>query len=168
MKQHIVRIAIGLAIMLFFVIHAAEKYPVRDKNGNLCWCSRMPFVTQLDNIVYDTRLKLTMPGGVDNRIVILDIDERSLGEIGRWPWSRALMAQLTNKLFDKYQIAVLGFDVIWAEPDTSSGIAALDALAQKDLKQVASFQDAYQKLRPQLDNDALFAQAIKGRPVVLG
>jgi len=168
LKQHIVRIAIGLAIMLFFVMHAAEKYPVRDKNGNLCWCSRLPFVNQLDNIIYDTRLQLTMPGGVDQRIVILDIDERSLGEVGRWPWSRNLMAQLINKLFDKYQIAVLGFDVIWAEPDTSSGITTLDALAQKDLKQVSSFQDVYQKLRPQLDNDGLFAQAIKGRPVVLG
>ena len=168
MKQHIVRIATGLAIMLFFVIHAAEKYPVRGKDGNLCWCSRLPFVTQLDNIVYDTRLKLTMPGGVDNRIVILDIDERSLGEIGRWPWSRSLMADLMNKLFDKYQIAVLGFDVVWAEPDTSSGINVLDALAQRDLKQVAGFQDAYHKLRPQLDNDGLFAQSIKGRPVVLG
>ena len=34
-----------------------------------------------------------MPGGVDPRVVILDIDEKSLGEIGRWPWSRDLMAR---------------------------------------------------------------------------
>jgi len=162
LKQHLVRIAIGLAITVFFVLHAAGLYYQFTADGKL------PFVNQLDNIIYDTRLKLTMPGGVDNRIVILDIDERSLGEIGRWPWSRALMAELMNKLFDKYQIAVLGFDVVWAEPDTSSGIHVLDALAQKDLRQVASFQDAYQRLRPQLDNDGLFAQSIKGRAVVLG
>ncbi|HEU0259552.1 MAG TPA: adenylate/guanylate cyclase domain-containing protein [Burkholderiales bacterium] len=29
-----------------------------------------------------------MPGGRDERIAILDIDERSLAEVGRWPWSR--------------------------------------------------------------------------------
>ena len=88
---------------------------------------------------------------VDNRIVILDIDEKSLGEIGRWPWSRNVMADAVTKLFDQYGIAVLGFDVVWAERDTSSGIDSLDALARKDLKQTPAFVDAYQKLRPGLD-----------------
>ena len=155
MKQHIVRIAIGLAITLFFIGHAARFYQVG-------------IITQLDNIIYDTRLRLTMPRGVDNRIVILDIDEKSLGEIGRWPWGRNIMAELINKLFDKYGIAIVGFDVVWAERDTSSGINVLDALAQKDLKQVAGFQELYQKLRPELDNDGLFAKSIRQRAVVLG
>ena len=155
MKQHVVRIAIGVAIMLFFIGHAARFYQVG-------------FITQLDNIVYDARLKLTMPRGVDNRIVILDIDERSLGEIGRWPWSRNIMAELIDKLFDQYGVAVLAFDVVWAERDTSSGIEALDAMAREDLKEVPAFLRSYEALRPQLDYDGLFAKAMKGRPVVLG
>jgi len=109
-----------------------------------------------------------MPRGVDNRIVILDIDEKSLGEIGRWPWSRNVMADLVRKLFDKYNIALLGFDVIWAERDTSSGIDALDALASGNLKEVPAFQQAYREVRPKLDYDGQFAEAIKGRAVVLG
>ena len=160
MKQHIVRIAIGIAIVLVFVLHAAEWYPTRD--------GKLPFVSQLDNIIYDTRLRLTMPGGVDERIVILDIDEKSLGEIGRWPWSRSIMADVVNKLFDKYGVEVLGFDIIWAERDTSSGIDVLDLLAQKNLKEVTAFQQTYKEVRPNLDYDGLFARAIKGRPVVLG
>ena len=111
---------------------------------------------------------MTMLGGVDQRVVILDIDEKSLGEIGRWPWSRALMAQLLAKLFDRYGIAVLGFDVVWAERDTSSGIDALDAMAQGELRELPAFQQAYRELRPKLDNDELFAAAMKGRPLVLG
>jgi adenylate cyclase len=126
------------------------------------------FVSQLDNIIYDARLNLTMPEGVDSRIVILDIDEKSLGEIGRWPWPRSLMAQVIGKLFDRHGIMILGFDIVWAERDTSSGIDTLDALAETDFRQVARFQEIYKGLRPSLDNDALFAQAIKGRPVVLG
>jgi adenylate cyclase len=109
-----------------------------------------------------------MPHGDERGIVILDIDEKSLGEIGRWPWSRKLMAETVTKLFERHGIAVLGFDVVFAERDPSSGIDALDALAQGDLKQAAAFQQAYRELRPKLDNDALFAAAIKGRPVVLG
>ena len=63
---------------------------------------------------------------------------------------------------------VLGFDVVFAERDPSSGIETLDALAQGELKQTAAFQQAYRELRPKLDGDALFAAAMKGRPVVLG
>ena len=130
----------GLAIVLFFIVHAIEKH--RTGAG---W---LPFVTRLDSIIYDTRL--------------------SLGEIGHWPWNRALMAELVAKLFERYGVEVLGFDVVWAERDTSSGIDTLDALAQKDFRQVAGFQEIYKTLRPGLDNDGLFAKAIRGRPVVLG
>ena len=111
---------------------------------------------------------MTMPRGNERGIVILDIDEKSLGEIGRWPWNRRLMADVVTKLFDRHGIAVLGFDVVFAERDPSSGIETLDALAQGDLRQATAFQQAYRELRPKLDNDALFAAAIKGRPVVLG
>jgi adenylate cyclase len=155
MRQHIVRIALGLVITLFFIGNAARYYEV-------------PFITQLDNIFYDARLQVTMPRGVDERIVILDIDEKSLQEIGHWPWSRALLAQLVDKLFGKYQIAVLGFDVVFAEADYSSGIRVLDGLAEGALKDVPQFQQQYRELRPGLDNDAIFARAMKGKPVVLG
>ena len=155
MKQHLVRIVLGLVIVLFFIGHAAKFYQVG-------------LVSQLDHIIFDTRLKLTMPGGVDERIVILDIDEKSLQEIARWPWPRDVMAKLITQLFDQYQVAIVAFDVVFAEPDYSSGIKRLDALARNDLNRVPGFVEAYEKLRPELDNDALFAKAIKGRPVVLG
>src|SRR5688572_43038 len=107
---------------------------------------------------------MTMPPGVDERLVILDIDEKSLGELGRWPWNRRLMAELIDKLFDRYGVALLGFDVVWAERDPSSGIDLLDGIA----REVPAFQAAYAKLRPGLDFDARFAASMKGRPVVLG
>ncbi len=155
MKQHIVRIALGLFVTLFLIGHSARYYSV-------------PFIVQLDNIIYDARLKLTMPGGVDEDVVILDIDEKSLQEVARWPWPRDVMAGLVHKLFDKYQVGILGFDVVFAEADYSSGIRSLEQLAQGQLRDVPAFQQALRDLRPKLDNDAQFAQAIKGRPVVLG
>ena len=154
-KQHLVRIVLGLAITLFFIGHAARIYEIG-------------FIHQLDNIIYDARLRLTMPGKGNPDIVILDIDEKSLGEIGRWPWSRNVMARLMDKLFDKYGVALVGFDVVWAERDTSSGIEVLDALAQGELKDADAFQSAYRQLRGKLDFDSLFAASLKGRPVVLG
>ncbi|MEI6719345.1 MAG: adenylate/guanylate cyclase domain-containing protein [Betaproteobacteria bacterium] len=155
MKKHLVRIILGLVIVLVFVGHAAKFYQIG-------------IVNQLDHIVYDARLKVAMPRGIDDRIVILDIDEKSLQEVARWPWPRDVMASLVTKLFDKYQIAIVGFDVVFAESDYSSGIKRLDELASGELRRVPGFAKTYGKLRPQLDNDGLLSKAIKGRPVVLG
>jgi adenylate cyclase len=155
LRQHLARILTGLAITLFFVGHAAEAY-------------RVGLIEQLDRSIYDARLRMTMPGKGDPRVVILDIDEKSLGEIGRWPWSRSIMARLVDRLFDEHGVAVLGFDVVWAERDNSSGMPVLDALAQKQLKDVPGFQSAYRELRATLDYDAMFAASLGNRPVVLG
>ena len=155
MKPLLVRFAIGIAIALFFIGHAARAYQVG-------------LIAQLDNIIYDARMRLTMPRDVDARIVILDIDERSLQEVARWPWPRDVMARIIKTLFEKYEVAIVGFDVVFAEADYSSGIRSLDALAEGDLKGVPAFHEVFQRLRPALDNDGLFAAAIKGRPVVLG
>jgi adenylate cyclase len=73
-----------------------------------------------------------------------------------------------NKLFDQYGLKLVGFDVVFAEPDDSSGLKSLESLAKKELKDVGAFQSALRELRPQLDHDARFAAAIKNRPVILG
>jgi adenylate cyclase len=66
-KKNLIRIALGLIIVLLFLGHAGKWYEV-------------PLLARLENIVYDTRLTLTMPRTVDPRIVIVDIDEKSLAE----------------------------------------------------------------------------------------
>jgi adenylate cyclase len=111
-----------------------------------------------------------MPRTVDDRIVILDIDERSLDPhaLGRWPWSRDKITALLQKLFDKYGVLMVGFDVVFAEPDESSGLPALEKLAKTRLKDVGAFQSALAQLRPELDYDTTFANYIRGRPVILG
>lgn len=123
---------------------------------------------RLENIIYDTRLRATMPRTLDERIVIVDIDEKSLERVGHWPWGRDKMAALTRELFDRQHIAVLGFDVLFAETDGSSGLTNLERLAQGALRDQVEFKKQLAQLAPTLDYDALFAQALQGRPAVLG
>lgn len=157
MRQHVVRIALGLVVVALFVGYAAQFY-------------RVDFVTRFDHLLYDTRLRLTAPGGSDDRIVILDIDERSLATpgLGRWPWGRDVQAGLVRKLFEKYGVALVAFDVVAGERDRSSGLPVLERLATGELKDVREFQEALERVRPRLDHDGEFAAALKGRPVVLG
>lgn len=155
MRKHLLRIAIGLVLVLIFMLH------------NLGFIN-LGVVRQMELWSYDQRLHMTMPGGLDDRIVIVDIDEKSLAEIGRWPWSRNVVARMVDQLFDHYQVAVVGFDVVFAEPDTSSGIKALEGLARHELKDNREFQSAVARNRQRLDYDALLAERMKGRPIVLG
>ena len=136
--------------------------------GNAARFYQLNFVDQLSAILYDYRLRLTMPSTVDDRIVILDIDEKSLKEEGRWPWSRDRLGLLMDKLFDKHGVAVVGFDVVFAEKDESSGLKVLQKIGQDQLKGNAQFQAALAQIRPQLEYDKLFADKIKNRKVVLG
>jgi adenylate cyclase len=155
LKQYIVRYALGFVVLLVLLGHAARFY-------------EFGFINRLDAIIYDTKVRLTMPKGEDDRVVILDIDEKSLGEIGRWPWGRDRVSQLVKKLFDQQGVTVLGFDVVFAEPDDSSGLKVLEGLAKGDLKESTQFQAALKDLRPQLDHDGHFAETLRGRPVILG
>ncbi len=123
---------------------------------------------QFENIIYDTRLRATMPRTMDERIVIVDIDEQSLERVGQWPWGRDKMARLARELLERQQVAVLGFDVLFAEADTSSGLANLQRLAEGPLRGQPGFSEQLARMAPSLDYDALFAEALRGRPVVLG
>ncbi|MBW8371103.1 MAG: adenylate/guanylate cyclase domain-containing protein [Thiobacillus sp.] len=118
--------------------------------------------------LYDAWLKRTAPAGVDDRVAILDIDEASLKSVGRWPWSRDTMTTLVEQLFDRYGVAAVGFDVVFAEPDTSSGLDTLKQLAQRDLAGSRDFKAAFDRLAPRLDYDARFAHVLAERPLSLG
>jgi adenylate cyclase len=155
LSLHWIRYGLGLLMLALMLGHSLRLYDI-------------PLVSRLEAIVYDSKVRLTMPQTMDERVVIVDIDEKSLSEQGRWPWGRDKIATLVNKLFEQHGTAVLGFDVVFAEADESSGLMSLERLSHGALRDNGSFQGILQNLRPQLDNDARFAEAIKGRQVVLG
>lgn len=124
-------------------------------------------IERLDTYVYDMRLR-TLPRIPNPQVVIVDIDEKSIAEVGRFPWSRNVLATLVDNLCDVYSARAVGFDILFSEPDTSSGYDKLEALANNELKDVPAFADKVHELRPALDYDALFAKSLANRPVVLG
>lgn len=153
--KHWPRVAVTLLPLLLALLHAVGIF-------------RLGVLQQFDDIIYDARLKATAPKTLDDRIVIVDIDEKSLGEVGRWPWSRNRMAQMMNELFDQQKIALLGFDVVFAEADSSSGLNQLNALAHNELKDQAGFSERLRGLQSSLDYDGQFAKSLENRAVVMG
>jgi len=124
-------------------------------------------IDRLDTFIAGLRMRVE-PAQLDERIVIVDIDERSLAEVGRFPWSRDVMARLITQLTRHYGVAAVGFDVSFPEPDNSSGFQVLEGLARRELKDVAALPDQLERLRARMDYDGLMAAAMAGQPVVLG
>ena len=73
-----------------------------------------------------------------------------------------------DKLFDRYEVAVVGFDVVFAERDESSGLKVLEGMARDELKGDEDFLLALERVRPELSYDNLFVESVAGRPVILG
>ena len=151
-RRYMARAVLGLLTTVFVLGHVSGKYVV-------------PYVNQVENLLYDTRVRLSAPGGVDDRIVIVAIDESSLERLGHWPFTREKFAQLMNNLFG-YGTAVVAFDVLFAERDEGVDIELLRELASAD--QDLAFVRKLDELEPQIDRDRLFAEAIQGGATILG
>ncbi len=157
-RSVLIRLLLGLVLAASFIAHAMH------------WIE-LPLINRLENIGYDALVLIRADGSVPSeKVVILDIDEKSLAapELGRWPWSRDKMSELVEGVFEHYQAAVLAFDVVFPEPDKSSGLDSMNQLAEGVLKDNVSFIEALKKLTPELDFDGRFEETIAARPIVLG
>lgn len=105
-------------------------------------------------------------------IVIVDVDDASLRELGRWPWPRDRLATLVETLFDDDHAAALGIDLVLAEPDDQArtvrdALATLTKLAPEDAALRASVARWHATLEEGANHDARLARAIAVHPVTL-
>jgi adenylate cyclase len=155
LRRHWPRIAVTLLPVLLALAHATGLW-------------QLSAIERLDRLIYDIRLRATMPRTPDPRVVIVDVDDDSLSRQGQWPWARDKIARLTTELLTRQQAAVIGFDVMFLEPDRSSGLDRLRQIASGPLKDMPGLASEVERLAPTLDHDATFAEALKGQRVVLG
>jgi serine phosphatase RsbU (regulator of sigma subunit)/CHASE2 domain-containing sensor protein len=92
--------------------------------------------------------------------VVVAIDEASLDRFGQWPWPRALIARLIDRI-RAARPAAIGVDILFAEPDRLSpewlalSVAATDPQLAERLGRLPR-------------HDAVLAASIKAAPVALG
>jgi len=85
----------------------------------------------------------------------------------RWPWGRDKIVALLQKLFDKYGVSLIGSTSYLPSPTTAQACRCWRG-CPRPAEGRRQFQSALKELRPQLEYDALFADFLRGRPVVLG
>jgi adenylate cyclase len=93
-------------------------------------------------------------------VTIVDIDEESLRELGQWPWPRTLIADLVSRLGELGAV-VVGFDVVFSEPDRYSPGSIIDIVHDLD-------EPTRERIRKLPSNDEVLAQAFRKTRVVAG
>ena len=112
------------------------------------------------NFMFDRYQKDSPRVPLSQPVTIVAIDEKSLAQVGQWPWPRHELATLIGKIA-AYQPAAIGLDIYMPEVDQTSpdqvarSVAGRDPLLAKRLRALPS-------------NDALLAQRLGETPSVLG
>ena len=94
----------------------------------------------------------------DDPVVIIDIDDQSLSNLGQWPWSRDLLSRL---VINTEQALTTSFDIVFAERDRTGS----DVLSE----QYSTNSDLIKELKKIKPNDRVFAESMESHStVVLG
>jgi signal transduction histidine kinase len=86
--------------------------------------SVVPVVRDSELRVVDTFFRLAPPPAQRSSVVLVLIDDDSLQQYGRWPWSREILARLVSKIAGD-GAGVIGLDVLLSEPQSPEADAAL-------------------------------------------
>ncbi|HEY9018680.1 adenylate/guanylate cyclase domain-containing protein [Thiomicrospira sp.] len=138
MTRILIQVVLTLSVLFaslyvtFYASHLQEPFELKIKDQMMLWRGELP---------------------ADPAIVVIDIDEKSLKEIGQWPWPRDQVSALLKGLAD-LEVGMIGMDVVFAEPDNSSPKRVFERLGlpTQDLP----------------DFDAMLAQSVAETPTILG
>ena len=121
-----------------------------------------PQFVEVMRLKYFDQLQKKYPRSTEGQTysVIVDIDEKSLREIGQWPWPRTVLAELFEQS-KKAGMLVLGLDVLFAEKDRTS-----PDLIAKDIEK--RNPDVAKILNKLPSNESIAVEVMKEFPTVIG
>jgi adenylate cyclase len=121
---------------------------------------------RVEGILYDIRLLATLPEEkrqFDEQVIIIDIDEKSMREQGRYPWSRSKVSELVEKLMAA-GVIVVGFDIFFAEEERNP----VEQIIEKNQQIPPKLLSKIEALSVSVDADKTLASTLKNSEVVLG
>ncbi len=123
------------------------------------------FFRLIDFKLYDTQLRswiLPQDGQSAKNPVIVDIDEKSLAELGQWPWPRYRLGLLLKKL-DELGASSVGMDMFFPEADRTSL-----AVVKRNFEREFMVRVNMDGVSPvMMDNDRVLADILAKGPFVL-
>jgi adenylate cyclase len=128
--------------------------------GGIWYVFAPNFFYVVDFIIYDQHFRIRGPLPANPQVVIVAIDEASLRAVGRWPWSRTVLADLVKRLDEGGALAI-AFDVLMNEPERSPERAVIEDLDRRlGARLDPTARRELERMRAAADPDAALARAI--------
>ena len=77
--------------------------------------------------LYDLRTRFRAPAAADQKIAIVEIDEASVAQLGRYPWPRSRIAEALD-VISEAGAKVIGLDILYPDPEQNQGLEALKSI----------------------------------------
>lgn len=122
----------------------------------------LDFQRGFERLIHDRLIQVNSKPLLENRIVIIDIDEQSLTDVGAWPWSRDTLATLVEILLADYKVRHVGLDIVFPAGSDSGGDARLLALAQTSKLTLAQVFDLQPRENKIFSGQPVFMQLTDG------
>ncbi len=127
----------------------------------------------LERVAYDTGVRLSSrdPG---EQVTVVAIDDKSIQNIGRWPWSREIHAEMIDQLRSA-GAKTIGMTIFYSEPQVAPGLEWIGRFREQTATLAAGGAEVgplvalYDTAELELDTDKILAEALNlADNVVLG
>ncbi|MFZ2087027.1 MAG: CHASE2 domain-containing protein [Desulfobaccales bacterium] len=132
---------------------------------------RLPITEFIELKLYDLRFLYRGAKPPVPEIALVAVDDASVKKVGRWPWSREVMARLFTRIKEA-EPRVMGLDIIFAERQETAALTTLQRLRRDLGQKKAAFPQVMALLdqeEKRADVDRQLAQVVgQGPPTILG
>jgi len=146
-----IELLVGLLFGLLFILFSFQDFAIFESFGR---------------VVYGVTMRLEFPHNLGaNKIAIVNIDEKSLRQLGSWPWPRQIIAEMINVLRSN-RARLIGLDFPFSEKEQNQGLYEIRELK----KAIMDHADASAKnpwllktldeIEGRLDNDTVLCEAV--------
>lgn len=118
------------------------------------------YIQSISNFSFDTYQKIFHYELKESPVVIIDVDENSLGQIGQFPWNRKIFADLIDQMVAAKPSTIV-FDIFFSEEDKQN---PTEIVKSYKIDKESSLGKELLKLP---NNDNLFLEKIKNNNIAL-
>ncbi len=159
-------IFLGLVVTFVFLFIANNYYSLRSQQEGTrqqeAQVKQLLFqaIEWLDQKSLDGKFIIHGPEKPAEQVALLTIDDRSIEEIGRWPWSREKIAHVISEM-TKYGATSIGFDIVFSEAQDNAALNSLNRIqSQAGDTLPAHIKTLFETERSKNDPDLILAQVL--------
>jgi len=147
-------ILIGTLVALFFILPLLFQFS-------------LGIFESLERVIYGVEMRLDAPRNAGrNRIAIVNIDNKSIQQLGPWPWPRRVIADMITILKNN-GAKLIGLDLLFSNKEQNQGLTEVRDLHEAILrrgepnKKDAWILNRLEEIEKSLDNDKILSHSVK-------